>query len=199
MKIAIFDDHPVIVNAIESYLKRKPKVTIVGTATTRDQALQLLQNNDIDIFISDVITDEELGLELFERIKSLNLNLKVIVYSSVKVEFVHNFLYEYGVVAIVNKEKTLDTLWETIQIVYMNQFYRRPQAGDNQQPPILYEREREIARYMARGLSAKEIAQLTNTSVNTINNQKNHLLSKFGCVNATELIARLTSMGYIKI
>lgn len=199
MRVAIFDDHPVIVNAIESYLKRKREVTIVGTATTREAALHLLQNNNIDIFISDVITDEELGLELFERIKDLDLTLKVVVYSSVKVEFVHNFLYEYGVMAIVNKDKDLATLWDTIQLVHMNQSYRRNWTGENTTPPVLFEREREIARYMARGLSSKEIAQLTDTSVNTINNQKNHLLNKFGCVNATELIARLTSMGYIKI
>jgi DNA-binding CsgD family transcriptional regulator len=48
-------------------------------------------------------------------------------------------------------------------------------------------------------MSAKEIAALTQTAVNTINNQKNHLLAKFECMNTTELISKLTLMGYMKL
>jgi DNA-binding NarL/FixJ family response regulator len=56
-----------------------------------------------------------------------------------------------------------------------------------------------ILPIVARGMSAKEIAALTNSVVNTINNQKNHLLAKFEYMNTTELISKLTLMGYIKL
>jgi DNA-binding CsgD family transcriptional regulator len=52
---------------------------------------------------------------------------------------------------------------------------------------------------MARGMAAKEIGILTQSSVNTINNQKNHLLAKFGCMNGAELVSKLTQMGYLKV
>ena len=64
---------------------------------------------------------------------------------------------------------------------------------------MLTPKEKDIVRYLARGMSAKEIAALTQSAVNTINNQKNHLLAKFECMNTTELISKLTLMGYMKL
>jgi DNA-binding CsgD family transcriptional regulator len=64
---------------------------------------------------------------------------------------------------------------------------------------VLSPKEKEIVRYMARGMAAKEIAVLTGSAVNTINNQKNHLLAKFECMNSTELVSKLMQMGYMKL
>ncbi|MBK8825719.1 MAG: response regulator transcription factor [Saprospiraceae bacterium] len=47
--------------------------------------------------------------------------------------------------------------------------------------------------------SSKEISEITNTSANTINNQKSHLIEKFSCANTNELLLKLISMGYLEI
>jgi two-component system, NarL family, captular synthesis response regulator RcsB len=198
MKIALFDDHPIILNGLRDYFSAKEDVEVVGTASKRADVIALLGEHEIDILISDVITDEELGLELFEEIQRRAFPTKVIVYSSLQGELVHNFLYEYGVVGIVNKSKGLDELWQLVEVAYLTTEYKKKNT-DGDPPPMLTPKEKEIARYLARGLSAKEIAALTNSAVNTINNQKNHLLAKFECVNTTELMSKLTLMGYLKL
>jgi DNA-binding NarL/FixJ family response regulator len=197
MKIALFDDHPIILDGLKSYFSQKEEVEVVGTASKKADILGLLKANKIDILVSDVMTDEELGLELFEEIQAMNLETKVIVYSSLHGDLVHNFLYEYGVVGIVNKSKGMEELWQLVELAYLTTEYKKKDS--DAPPPTLSPKEKEIARYLARGLAAKEIAALTNTSVNTINNQKNHLLAKFECMNTTELISRLTLMGYMKM
>ena len=197
MKIALFDDHPIILDALDNYFSKKDGVEIVGKVATKAEVIQLLQNNEIDILISDVITDEELGLELFEEIQASKFETKVIVYSSLQGELVHNFLYEYGVVAIVNKMKGLDDLWQMVEVAYLTTEYKK--KSSDEPPPSLTPKEKEIVRYLARGLAAKEIAALTGSTVNTINNQKNHLLAKFECMNATELVTKLIQMGYMKL
>ncbi len=196
MKIALFDDHPIILNGLQEYFSKKEGVKVVGTASKRADVIALLAEHEIDILISDVITDEELGLELFEEIQRRAFTTKVIVYSSLQGELVHNFLYEYGVVGIVNKSKGLEELWQLVEVAYLTTEYKKKRG--NHPPPMLTTKEKEIARYLARGLTAKEIAALTNSAVNTINNQKNHLLAKFECMNTTELLSKLTSMGYLK-
>jgi DNA-binding NarL/FixJ family response regulator len=110
---------------------------------------------------------------------------------------VHNFLYEYGVVGIVNKSKGLEELWQLVEVAYLTTEYKK--NSSDEPPPMLTPKEKEIVRYLARGLTAKEIAALTQSAFNTINNQKNHLLAKFECMNATELMSRLTMMGYMKL
>ncbi len=197
MKIVLFDDHPIILDGLGNYFSQKEGVEVIGKASKKADVIRLLENNEVDILVSDVMTDEELGLELFEEIQNQNFQTKVIVYSSLQGELVHNFLYEYGVVGIVNKNKGLEELWQLVELAYLTTEYKKKSSDAT--PPTLSPKEKEIARYLARGLAAKEIATLTNTSVNTINNQKNHLLAKFECMNGTELMSRLTQMGYVKI
>ncbi len=197
MKIALFDDHPIVLAGLDHYFSQKEGVEVVGTARTKSEVLQLLASQPIDILVSDVITDEELGLELFEEIQAGDFETKVVVYSSLQGELVHNFLYEYGVVAIVNKIKGLDELWQMVELAYLTTEYKKKDTSSP--PPSLTPKEKEIAKYLARGMAAKEIAALTQTSVNTVNNQKNHLLAKFGCINGTELVSKLIQMGYVKL
>jgi DNA-binding NarL/FixJ family response regulator len=197
MKIALYDDHPIILNGLQDFFSKKKGVQVVGTATQKAEVLALLAEQEIDILISDVLTDEELGLELFEEIQNRQFSTKVIVYSSLQGELVHNFLYEYGVVGIVNKNKGLEELWQLVELAYLTTQYKKKR--NLAPPPMLTPKEKEIAKYLARGLAAKEIAALTQSSVHTINNQKNHLLAKFECMNTTELISKLTLMGYLKL
>jgi two-component system capsular synthesis response regulator RcsB len=197
MKIALFDDHPIIIEGLKSFFSKQEGVEIVGTASQKSEVIALLTTQEVDILVSDVMTDEELGLELFEEIQAMNIETKVIVYSSLQGDLVHNFLYEYGVVAIVNKMKGLDELWQMVEVAYLTTEYKKKDSDEP--PPALSPKEKEIVRYMARGMAAKEIAVLTGSAVNTINNQKNHLLAKFECVNSTELISKLTQMGYMKL
>lgn len=68
MTIALFDDHPIILEGLKDYFSKKEGVQVVGTATTKAEVITLLETQDIDILVSDVITDEELDLELFEEI-----------------------------------------------------------------------------------------------------------------------------------
>jgi DNA-binding NarL/FixJ family response regulator len=197
MKIALFDDHPLILDGLEHYFSKKEGVEVVGKVSDRNEVIQLLENNEIDILVSDIMTDEELGLELFEQIQQKNFNTKVIVYSSLHGDFVHNFLYEYGVVGIVNKSKGLDELWQFVELAYLTTEYKK--KSSDSPPPTLSPKEKEIVKYLARGMAAKEIAVLTGSAFNTINNQKNHLLAKFECTNSTELVSKLTLMGYMKM
>ncbi len=198
MTIALFDDHPIILDGLSDFFSKKAGVKVVGTASRKADVITLLESQNIDILVSDVITDEELGLELFEEIQRQAFTTKVIVYSSLQGELVHNFLYEYGVVGIVNKSKGLEELWQLVELAYLTTEYKKKNTT-NTPPPMLTPKEKEIVRYLARGLSAKEIAALTQSAVNTINNQKNHLLAKFECMNATELMSKLTMMGYLKL
>lgn len=197
MKIALFDDHPIILDALKNFFSQKEGVEVAGAVSKKNEVMQLLESQPIDILISDVLTDEDLGLELFEDIQKKKFDTKIIVYSSLQGELVHNFLYEYGVVAIVSKAKGLEDLWQVVEVAHLATEYKKKNNG--QLPPSLTPKEKEIVKYLARGLAAKEIALLTQSSINTINNQKNHLLAKFECANTTELISKLTQMGYVSL
>ncbi|MBK9722973.1 MAG: response regulator transcription factor [Saprospiraceae bacterium] len=196
MNIAIFDDQQLIIDSIVNLLQTKPDVNIIGTTTEKNTIMEILSTNNVDLLIADVLTEEEIGLGLFEDIQKKGFKTKIIVFSSISSEFIKDFLFNYGVLAFINKKEGLDQLWNTLQIVSLNSYKMKPSKTI---PPKLTDKEKEIAGYLAKGLAAKEIALLTSNSTNTINNQKNHLLEKFNCTNSTELVTKLFQMGYLKV
>ncbi len=60
-------------------------------------------------------------------------------------------------------------------------------------------KEKQLIEYLSMGMTSKEIAHQLKVSVNTINNQKNHLISKFDCVSSTQLIIQLIRLGYLHL
>jgi DNA-binding NarL/FixJ family response regulator len=62
MKIALFDDHPIVLEGLCDYFSKKKEVEVVGTATSKAEVIALLLAHDIDILVSDVITDENWGV-----------------------------------------------------------------------------------------------------------------------------------------
>lgn len=148
MTIALFDDHPIILNGLRDYFSKIEGVQVVGTATKRAEVINLLATHDIDILVSDVVTDEELSLELFEEIQRREFTTKVIVYSNLQGELVHNFLYEYGVVGIINKNKGLKELWQLVELAYLATEYKKKK--ERHTSPILMPKRKDITRNLER-------------------------------------------------
>ena len=190
MTVAIFDDHPFYAQSLAAFLT-KCGYQVLFISHTIDSVFENLKQYQPDFLISDVLTEEERGLELFEKIQ--NPEIPIIVYSSITSEFVHQCLYQLGVKAIINKKDSPDKILP---------FLEKNNSPSSSSPgilPDLTEKEHQIAKLLAKGFSAKEIATLTDSSPNTINNQKNHLLTKFDCQNTTELVTKLLLLGFLKI
>lgn len=53
---------------------------------------------------------------------------------------------------------------------------------------LLTDREKEIVRLLANGLSTKEIAEKLSISFNTVETHRRNMLKKHNCKNTTELV-----------
>ncbi|MBK8056191.1 MAG: response regulator transcription factor [Saprospiraceae bacterium] len=194
IKVAIFDDHPAILEALIKHFANIDGITIVGQFTESHAVLEFLKTEKVDFLILDILTEEELGLSLFEHVAEHYKDIKVIAYTNVKSAFVHDELRNGGVIAVVKKVEKLDVLSD---IICQHQEAISNESGFNSLS--ITPKEKDIAHYLARGLTAREISDLTQNSINTINNQKNTLLEKFECSNTTVLILKLTQMGLIDV
>ncbi|MBK8056192.1 MAG: response regulator transcription factor [Saprospiraceae bacterium] len=194
IRVAIFDDHPAIIDALTSHFDQIGDIKIVGKFTETGTLFEFLEENEVDFLVSDVLTDEEIGLAVFETIALKYNNIRIIAFTSIKSAFIHEELRNLGVIAIVNKKEKIHLISDFI-LQYKEEIKRlKPYKSMTLTP-----KEKEIAHYLAQGLSAKEISSITQNSINTINNQKNTLLEKFECSNTTVLILKLTQMGLIDV
>ncbi len=196
MRVLIYDDHSFVTEAISNYFTQNTEATVLDRIHTITEAILSLKDRDVDVLISDVLSDEDAGFTLFEHVRKFYPNTKIIAYSSITNVFIIQTLLEIGVSAVVNKKESIATLWETTQKVWNE----HKTVSKNVQPlSKLTNREKEIVAYLAKGLSAKEIADILGLSPNTVNNQKNALLEKFDCLNSTELVVKLSQFGLISV
>ena len=76
--------------------------------------MRKIQLQPVDILIADVLTGEEVGLELFESIQRMELYTKVIAFSQISDKTIIDYLYNYGVSAFVNKNEPIEELYQVI-------------------------------------------------------------------------------------
>lgn len=162
---------------------------------TKEEVFNILNKESIQFIISDVLTDEEIGLSLFERYQSLNI--PIIAFTSVGSKIVLDSLKALGVDRCINKKEPIDVLIS--QVKELLEVENNKNITKIISLPILSPKEKQIVEMISRGMLSKEIAAATNSSVNTVNNQKNTLLEKFNVSNSTELISYLIKSGYIQI
>lgn len=196
MNILIYDDHNFVTEAIAQYITQHTDEHIVDRCHTVVDVKNSLRYNEVDILISDVLSDEDAGFSLFEYVVKKYPHIKIIIYSSISNKFIIQSLLDMGVSEVVSKKETIENLWFIIQ---KNLALHVTKTKNTSLPPKLTNREKEIVLHLAKGLSAKEIADTLGSSPSTINNQKNTLLEKYDCLNSTELVVKLSQLGLIGV
>jgi DNA-binding NarL/FixJ family response regulator len=197
LKILAYDNHQLVTDAIQMYLKTRAGLVLTERCHTLADVKNSLNIVLPDVIITDVISEDHDGLSFFEYINEQYPEIKIVLYTNMSNDFIIDSLMQMGISAIVNKRKKISALMEVVVSVCNDQTV--PSNDDVEIVLTLSKKEKEIAEYLAKGYSAKEIAIASKTSVNTINNQKNLMLEKFSCTNSTELVVKLAQIGLIKI
>lgn len=195
--IVLFDDHSFVTDAMVLYFKDKSDVNVLAAYQDSFAFLEgIAKLKDVNIVISDVLTDEELGLTIFETLYKNYPEISTIVFSSIKSDFLIKNLKDLGVAEVISKKDGFDAIYDCIKRI---EHIKSKASTEEKIYPSLTNKEKVIVDHLIKGIQAKEIAMLTNTSFHTINNQKNTLLEKYECNNTTELIVKLMRLGLISI
>lgn len=194
IKLGLFDNLFCVLDWLKSTIGAFEEFEIVWMAQNSRDALKLLAVKPVDILIADLITNEEIGLEFFDEVYSHFTTTKVIAFSSITDSEIIEYLKAYGVCFVINKNNKVEVL---ISAIFEAANLKIENKANAVLPPKLTPKELAIVKLLAKGFASKEIADFTNNSVHTINNQKNSLLNKFKCSNSTELILKLSRIGYV--
>ncbi|HMR88440.1 MAG TPA: response regulator transcription factor [Saprospiraceae bacterium] len=200
MNIILFDDQQPIIDMLSAYFKNSTDYKVADTFTKSKDMLNFLKKNTVDVIISDLLTDEELGTDLISMLRKNAPNSIIILYSAITLDFIKESCINAGADLCVSKYEHIDTLHQGIQDIL------NARSTETEIPikkkiyhMSLTLKERTIIECMIKGMSSQEIADKLGLSPNTINNQKNHMIKKFDCNNSTELIAKLFRHGFLKV
>ena len=199
IRIVIADDHAIVREGLKRIVGSAPDMEVMAEAADGADVMQRVRELDFDVLVLDLSMPGRSGMELIKLAKAERPKLRILVLS------MHQEL-QYAVRAIksgasgyLTKESAPALLVQAIHKVagggafisadVAEQLALGAMPGGQARPhESLSDREFEVFKLLAAGVSVTEIAAKLSVSVKTVSTHKANLMHKMGLGNQTELI-----------
>jgi len=212
--VGIADDHSLFREGIRLILRDFDNIELTLEAENGRDLLTKLKNGIPDVLLLDLEMPEMDGIETLKTLKSdaAYYEIKVIILTMHKEERMITYLMELGANGYIMKDTEPREIEQAIRTVYEEGFYfsdevshamlqglkqktkKPPKIGDNYH---LTEREKEVLKLIAKGLTTAEIGEKLFISTRTVEGHRKNLLSKLGARNTASLIMKAIKEGLI--
>ncbi len=198
MQIAIADDHLLIFSAIETAIATTGYMSICSQFTTGEALINGLKEISPDVLLLDYHLPDQNGASLARYITYHYPAIKIIALTGFDKPGLAKEMMENGCMGYLLKTSAnIKTIVEAIERVsdgymFVDSSVREQYAAsiqkDKETTPRLTNREIEILRELANGLSSQEIAEKLYISKSTVDNHRNSIMVKSGAKNIASLI-----------
>jgi DNA-binding NarL/FixJ family response regulator len=200
MKVIICDDQAIVRDGLEMLLKLEPDIEIVGLADDGAAAVELVAAKKPDIILMDLKMPVMNGVEATRQIRTRYPEVKVLVLTTYDDdEWVFDAI-QAGASGYLLKDTPRDEVIRAIRGTLTGKTYVDPtvagkvlrQAASHQTRPAtlitdkLTDRETDILRLLARGLSNADISARLFLSEGTVRNHVSAILAKLGVTDRTQ-------------
>jgi len=198
IRILIVDDHGMVRFGLRGYLQSMSGLSVEGEASSAEQALELIEKLNIDVVLMDLVLPNMSGADATRLIKQRHPEIRVLVLTSfVDDEHILPSI-RAGAAGYLLKDIDPDDLATAIKAAYHGQTVLHPhvmtylaeratQAGNTGDPfAELSERELDVMRLLARGLTNHAIATQLMVSENTVRTHVSNILAKLDLRDRTQ-------------
>ena len=207
IRILIVDDHSVVRQGLQMFLALDPELEIVGEAKNGVEALRLAHQLKPDVVLMDLLMPEMDGVAATEAIRRELPDVEVIALTSVLEDKAIFDAIRVGAIGYLLKDTEGDKLCEAIKAAAAGQVRLSPKVAARlmrevrapESPEALTERETEVLRALARGLSNKEIAVALFITEKTVKTHVSNVLSKLGVPSRTRAALYALKIGLVSL
>lgn len=204
IRVFIVDDHHVLRMGLRDMLKTEPDITVVGTASSASEALELIGRGiEIDVLLTDLRMPDMGGDALIAEIRKSQPNIKAAILTTYHSDEDVFRAVKAGATAYILKSATMEQILEALHCVSSGSTYFPPQISKQLAQRLsraeLTSREVEVLTLAAQGLRNREIGARLFISENTVRNHMISLMDKLGTTHRTEAIAIAAQQGIVRI
>jgi DNA-binding NarL/FixJ family response regulator len=212
IRIILADDHAVMRRGLRLVLEQQEDFEVVGEASDGRQAVSLAETLKPDIAVLDITMPNLNGIEAAHQISARHSGVSSIVLSMHADESFVLRALKAGARAYVLKESAEGDLINAVRMVsegksffspvvsrmLVEDYVRQLQDRDIEDSyELLTIREREILQLVAEAKSNKEIANMLNLSLYTVETHRSNILDKLNLHSVPELILYAVRKGVI--
>lgn len=199
-KIAICEDHDVVVEGVRLMLTGMPDYQLCGHARTESELLSLMDKEKPDVLLLDLNLKKQDGFALLEKIKPRFQDLKVLILTMYEDAYLIEKAQKLKANGYLLKNSPNGELHEALNHVSSsNTFYLPAGLLRQKQDQTKYrdefiekmhltKREIEIIRLVAEGKASKEIADQLFLSLHTVDTHRRNILTKLKLKNIADLV-----------
>ncbi len=206
VRVFLLDDHELVRRGIRDLLWGEEDVTVVGEATTADEALELIAQTTPDVAVLDVrlgdATDDRTGIEVCREIRSTHPEVACVMLTSFDDDEALFASIMAGAAGYVLKQIRGGDLIDAIRRVSRGESLldpavtsrvlerlRNPAPTTDDPLAILSPQERKILDLVAEGMTNRQIGEAMFLAEKTVKNYVSNMLGKLGMARRTEAAA----------
>ena len=211
IRVMITDDHPVVREGLSAMLSREQDIEVVGEAGNGREAIEKARNLKPDVVLMDLRMPEVDGVEAMRQIRVNNPDIKFIVLTTYdNDEYIFRGI-EAGARAYLLKDSPREEMFRAIRVVSEGGSLIEPAVAGKvldrfaelsrqvQVPATLSEREVEVLRLIAKGISNKIIATSLSISESTVKTHVQSIFNKLEVNDRTEAVTEAIKKGIITL
>ena len=202
IRLAVVDDHPAIVTALDAAIRDRDDIDLVGSATSAAAAFELVARTQPDVVVCDLWLDgEPAGLDVLAALTAAERRgvPRVLVLSGFDQPSFLRAAFEGGAAGYLSKSSPVESIVDAIVAVA---------GGETRFPPVTLRalrdaprrpsaREMGAIRLLARGASNDEIAVGLGISIKTVESHLRRLFGRYGVLSRTELAMLAVREGWL--
>lgn len=208
-RILVLDDHILTRELLGTAIAAMEGVGSVSGASSISEALSHCRTQAVDLVVSEWHLPDGGGLELARSLRELSPQPKLLILSGDELDGIVRDAAQSGVHGFVSRRQPLSVLRDAIQALQGGNCFYCPKSSrmlldamkekaPNQVHPLT-NREREILKRLASGVSTKDMAQSLGLSPKTISNHITILKDKLGIQEPAGLVLYAHRHGLIRL
>lgn len=203
-RVLIVDDHPMVVEGIQSFLGTRESIDVVGTLNSGRDAVDQVNQLQPDVVLLDLNMPGLSGLAATELLLEARPQTRIVILSMHdSPEYISTAL-NHGARGYILKDVPSDEIYTAIERVMAGEEYLCTGAKRALAPKIsdgretLTSREQTILLELAQGRSNKEVAQRLDISVRTVETHRNNIKRKLGISSTAGLTRYAMEHGVLQ-
>jgi two-component system response regulator NreC len=211
-RIVLADDHKLMRSGLRVLLEQQPDLTVVGEASDGREAVALVASQRPDVLVMDIGMPSLNGIEAAAQITQSNPEAAIVMLSMHSDESYVLRALKAGAKGYLLKDSAEADLIRAVRAVaegksffspavskvLLDDYVRKLKRSGTEDPyDLLTPREREVLQLVAEGKSNKEVAQLLNLSVYTVETHRSNIVEKLNLHGVPELILYAVRKGII--
>lgn len=209
IKVAIADDHLLVINGLRAMLEKYDHINVIFSATNGQSLLDNLVQNQPEVLLLDIQMPDMNGIDLCKMISKDYPEIKVIALTNLEESHYVKQMMRNGALGYLLKNVDQQNLVQAIETVVQDKQYIDFQIQKNMlnealsgqkrtsQGVMLTKREIEILELIAKENSNQEIADKLFLSLRTVQTHRLNISQKLGVNNTAGLVKEAYKRGLI--